>query len=641
MFEKSRLKSVIAASTCIRSVYSVLLLTFGFSVFAGEKMHGVSIFGPESLKYTEHQPFPYLNPDAPKGGTFKTNGGYFTKLTPFGLRGRPPAQIELCFDTLGIKSWDDDEPYAMYGHIVQYYQLSDDKKSMDLHIRPGITFSDGKPLTAEDVLFSYRLIYFQGMNPKWKVYWKNVETMTKVDKMTVRVFFKEYTRDTPIQMSKLTVYPKHVYGVAGVNLANDFEDTPPVGSGPYEIERVEKGKRIVFRRKKEYWADKLPRSKGMHNFGRIDISVYYDDFSRLQALKSGLLDYTVISLDDYMKFEGTYLDQGYLRKETFPVTRPSAMHAQAFNLRRPILKDIRIRRVISSLFDFDIINKNIYYGRNIRLVSFFHLQKRLRASSGPAKGRVREELIRLSRKYNKGDKVYVRQEALTRGPYELGTDSKGKRIPIEERVIAANVYLDKLGWCWDPKAGARRKGDQVLELEFMSNDIWLPFFVDRLSQAGIKGTILKAGPVERKNRGKSFRYDLSNVWYDGRRAPGREMARHLLSERADVRGTSARMGLKNPAADEVMNALMNVKTRSEMEVLSKVFDRIMSAGNYVIPGTWREYDFAAFNNSLAGPKNYCSGLWFRYNVFWFWWIDPEREKAIQAAKEKSLPFKGK
>jgi ABC-type oligopeptide transport system substrate-binding subunit len=608
---------------------------------AGEKVHGVSIFGPESLKFAENEPFPYLNPKAPKGGTFKTNGGYFTKLTPFGLRGTPPPHVEeLCFSTLGIKSWDDDEPYAVYGHVVQYYQLSDDKTYMDLHIRPGITFSDGKPLTAEDVLFSYRLIYLPGMKPLWKVYWKNVKTMTKVDAMTVRVLFKNYTRDTPVQMSKLTIFPKHVYGIPGKDLATDFEDADPVGSGPYVIERAEKGKRIVYRRRKDYWGDRVPKSNGMYNLGRIDISVYYDDFSRLQALKSGLLDYTIINLDDYMKFRGAYLDKGYLRKETFPVTRPSPMHAQAFNMRRPLLKDIRLRRVISSLFDFDTINRNIYYGGNIRLVSYFHLQKRLRASSGPAKGKVRDELIRLAKKYNLDGKTYVHQEALTRGPYELGMGSDGKRIPIEERVMAANVYLDSLGWKWDREIGARRKGEQILELEFINNTKWMSFFIDRLSQVGIKATALKAGKVEQKNRAKSYNYDLSNVWYDGRRAPGRELARHILSERADVRGTTARMGLKNPAVDEVLNTLVHIKDRDEMEIQAKVFDRIMSAGYYVVPGVWRTYDFAAFNNGLKGPKNYCSGLWFRYNVLWFWWMDPDREEAISAAKAKGLPFKG-
>lgn len=620
---------------------SVLIFASNFLLFAGEKVHGVSIFGTESLKYGEDEAFHYLNPDAPKYGTFRTDGRYFTKITPFGLRGSYPLKItELCFDTLGIKSWDDDEPYAMYGHVVQYYELSDDKKSMLLHIRPGISFSDGKPLTADDVLFSYRLIYFPGMSPKWKVYWKNVSGMTKVDEMTLKVEFIDYTPDTPVKMSFLTVYPKHIYGVPGTDLTKDFEKENPVGSGPYVVERVEMGKRIVFKRKKDYWGDKLPKTRGMHNYDRIEEYVYYDDFSRLQALKSGLMDYTALGLDNFMKLSGASLEKGYIKKDNFPLTRPSAMHAHVFNLRQPLLKDIRIRRVISSLYDFDTINNNVYYGTRFRLESFFHQQKRIRATKGMAVGKVRDELIRLAEKHNVDGKIYVPHEALTKGPYELGTDEQGNRIPIEDRVIAANLYLDQMGWRWDPEAGARRKGDQVLSLEILPGGDWLPFFVDRLSQAGIKATIISAGGVEQANRMKNFRFDLCNAWYDGRRAPGREIARHLLSERADIRGSTARMGLKNSAVDEVLHALMNVKTRAEMEVLSKVFDRIMTANHYLVPGTWPERDYACYASHLRGPENYCSGLWFIYNIRWFWWIDPEDDKALSEAKTSGLSLGG-
>ena len=619
----------------------VIFLSSQSFALAGEKIHGVSIFGTESLKYGENEPFFYLNPKAPKVGTFQTSGWSFTKITPFGLRGTAPRNVDLyCFDTLGIKSWDDDEPYAVYGHVVQHYELSDDKQSMLLHIRPGITFSDGEALTAEDVLFSYRLLYFPGMSPKWKVYWKNVKTMTKVDDMTVNVVFKEYTTDTPVKMSSLVIYPKHVYGVPGKDLAKDFEDDFPIGSGPYVVERAEKGKRVVFKRRDDYWGDQHPKSAGRLNYGRIEVSVYYDDFSKLQALKSGLIDYTGLTLDNYMKLSGASLDNGYIRKEGFPITRPSAMHAHVFNLRQPLLKDIRIRRVIASLFDFDTINKNVFYGTRFRLVSYFHQQPRIRASSGPAQGKVREELLRLADKYNLSGNNFIPMEALTRGPYEIGTDSKGKRIPIEERVIAANLYLDQMGWKWDAKIGARRKGDKSLAIELLGESDWLPFFVDRLAQAGIKATIIKAGAVEMKNRLKSFRFDMMNGWFDGRRAPGRELARHLLSERADIRGSTARMGLKNPAVDDVLNQLMAVTQRSEMEVLAKVFDRIMVANTYLVPGVWPEKDLGCYSSKLRGPEKYCSGLWFYYNVTRFWWIDPDRAKELKKAKDSNLPYEG-
>ena len=610
---------------------------------AGDKVHGVSIFGPESLKYAEDEPFEYLATNAPISGTLRLPGGYFSKTTPFGLSGNLAPGVWFCFDRLGLKSWDDDEPYAMYGLLVKYYELADDRNSMRLYLRPEARFSDGVPLTADDVVFSYNLLYDPDMNPADKLRWKNVETLTKIDDHTVEIRFKEYNRDVPIWISYLVVYPKHVYGVPGVDLSKDFEDSFPVGSGPYAMESVVKGQRVTLRRRKDYWGDILPRSRGHRNYERMDYMVYYDSFSKLEAFKSGLLDYCGMTLKEFVKLKGDYFDKGYIRAETFPLTRPSAMFGLVFNLRNPLFQDIRIRRVITSLYDTDYINRNVYYGHNERLVSYFHKQRRIRATTGPATGKVRDILLDLAGRFNDPENgtVHVPEEAFTRGPYQIGTDADGNLIPIEDRMQAANLYLDSIGWAWDPALKARRKGKQLLRFEIVQESEAgeeAMRIVEVLQQVGIDATITRASPLEYTNRRKSFRFDMISGWFDGRHAPGHELARNFLSKEADVRGSANIMGLKNPAVDEVLNILTGIEDREKMEVYARVFDRIMCANIYVLPATWPKHDIGCYWAYLKQPKKYCSGLWYVYNVQAYWWVDKEAKRAIEKAKAEGKPY---
>lgn len=196
------------------------------NIQASEKVHGVSIFGPESLKYKEGEPFNYLKPDAPIAGTLRIATDTFTKVSFFGLIGTQPRLLEFCFDTIGIKSWDDDEPYACYGLVAEYFEIADDKKSMTIYLRKEARFSDGVPLTADDVVFSYNLMYDPDVTPSWRLRWRKIEKLVKVDKHTVKVYFKEFARDVPIAVCRLIIFPKHIYGVPGKNIGTDFRDSP-------------------------------------------------------------------------------------------------------------------------------------------------------------------------------------------------------------------------------------------------------------------------------------------------------------------------------------------------------------------------------------------------------------------------------
>jgi len=615
-----------------------MLLAGAIPAAAGERWHGVSVFGPEGLKYKSGEPFAYLNPDAPITGRLRMPGLSFSKLTTFGLTGRAPQWMEEhCFEALGIKSWDDDEAYSVYGLLAESFELADDKKSLTIRLRPEARFSDGVPVTADDVVFSYELLFDPDINPALSLHMKPVERFVKVDDHTIRVEFKYFTRDLPVYVSRLVIYPRHIYGRPGVNIGSDFREERPIGSGPYRIADYVMGERIRFERRDDYWGGHLPYTKGYLNWKEIEYQVYFDTFSQYEALNSGLIDFKCWFQPDVLhKLDNDGLRKGYLTREFFPITRPAAMRCLVFNLRKPLFQDIELRKVLISLYDFDTVNRNFNYNQSTLLTSYFDNQPQLRAAPGPATGRVRAMLLDLAAKHNTESDEYVPAAALAQGPYEIGTDHEGNRLSLEERVYAASKRLDELGWHWNPRSKVRVKDGQPLAFEILNDDVDLFYFSETCKLAGINARIATLSGLERGNRIRNFQYDAIIGWFDGRKAPGRELARHFLSNEADVKGSANRMGLKNPAIDDVLETMSAAEDRETVETCAKVFDRIMCNQWYLLPRTWPINDHAVYWNYLRGPEQYASGLWTYYNIWYFWWFDEDRYQAIQQAREKGI-----
>ncbi|MDE0838434.1 MAG: ABC transporter substrate-binding protein [Kiritimatiellae bacterium] len=621
-----------------RNVFATVILLSGLCAHqaGAETYPGISIFGPESLKYKAGENYEFINPDAPINGTLHYEGNYFTKLSPFGIMGREAPGLFDVWQPLAAKSWDDDEPFALYGVLAKDFELSDDKLQLTIRMREEAMFADGVPVTADDVIFSYELLFDPGVNPAWKLKWqKNVTRMEKVDRHTVRIHFKESRRDTPLSvLNWWSIYPKHIYGAPGKNLETDFNEVHPIGSGPWEIASYVMGQEITYRRRDDYWANDIPELKGRDNWQRKKFEIYYDDFSKLEALKSGQLDWLVdLPPDVFHQLGGDYFERGFLKKGVFPITRPAAMLCLPFNLRRSIWRDIELRKVIISLYDFDYISKTFQYGDRERIVSYFNNQKHLRASSGPATGKVLELLTELAYKHNDPTNgiVHVRPEALARGPYELGTDSQGKRYPIEDRIVAAGKRLDELGWTYNRKAGVRMKDGVPLKLEIINQEQETFYFCETLCRVGINASLAKLSPLERQGRLKNFNFDMATGWFDGRKAPGREMAKSFLSSDADIKGSANILGLKNPAVDELFKTLATSASKETVSIYAKALDRVLCSGWYVVPLTWPRNSCAVYWDYLKRPEVYCSGLWAQYNIMSYWWIDQARYDEIKRA----------
>jgi microcin C transport system substrate-binding protein len=626
---------------------TILLVTLSIAV-AGEKSHGLSLYGPQDLKYKEGQSYRWANKSAAKGGILNLSSvGAFTKLNPLSLKGTSAPLLGNCFETLGQSSLDPEEPFVVYGSLAEYFELGDEAMTLTCHLNKNAYFSDGAPVRADDVVFSFNLIFDPQYTPGYRSYFSDIEKAEKIDDRTVKFTFKALNKELPLIItSGLIILPKHVYGVEGKDFGKDFDESLPVGSGPYKVKAYDKGAYITYERDKKWWAKDLPLSKGRYNFDTIKSVIFLDPVPERQALKSGMIDAKQISSskDWHHEFNGDYFKNSYSVRRLFtPMERVSNMQGFALNLRREKFKDIRVRKALGAIFDFEHMNKNLFYSQYERCLSFWNGSKEM-STRGPAKGDERKILVDLSKRFNKPKEgvVAVPKDAVIRGPYAVGTAPDGSVFSIYDRILAANSYLDKAGWKYDAEVGARRKGDAILSIEFM---LYGPGFqricnpyIELLAEIGVKGRIQIVQPAEFVKRIKTFDYDIITSSFGGNSSPGNELKNWFHSASASVPGSRNHMGISNPAVDEVIDKIVVADNRKSLVLYTKVLDRILCANHYMIPQWYTKVDRAIYWQRIQGPKVYAGKGAFESEVINFWWFDEARSKRLNEAMANDVPF---
>lgn len=616
---------------------------------AGEPRHGISLYGPQDLKYKPGQCYEHANPQAPKGGTLKLFIlGSFTKLNPYSLKGRVAPGLGLglglVFENLVDDSSDGDEHFSQYGLIAEKIAVAADRLAITYYLNPKARFSDGKPLTADDVIFSFNLIKHPEYHPFYKAYYADVEKAEKLDRHTVRFTFKKYNQELPLIMGQLAILPKHVYGVEGKDFGKDFDDLA-VGSGPYVVESFERGKHMTLKRNPDYWGKDLPVNRGRYNFDRIIYKVFLSAIPARESLKGGQTDANQISSskDWAREYSGAFVKMNYIKKRTFAHNRVAGMQCYVFNLRKPLFKDIKVRKAIAAAFDFEYMNQNLFYSQYTRQLCFFDNNKKM-YSRGPAAGEVRRILLELRKKYNQpaAKKYYVPKHAITRGPYNIGDLPGGGRLSIHDKITLANIFLDKEGWIYDREAGARKKGRQLLKFEILiSNAGWERIvnpFIERLREIGVKASYRLVQPAEFVKKVKDFKFDMIVAVFGQGSSPGNEQRNMWLSKAADITGSRNVVGMKNPAIDEAVGKIVAASDRKTLVTYVQVLDRILCANHYVIPHWYIAYDRAIYWNRISGPKKYAAKSAFLDNVINWWWYDQDKARRLAAAKQAGEPF---
>ena len=535
--------------------------------------------------------FDYVNPNAPKGGTMIVPGfGSFDSFNPFVLKGESADGIrQLIFEPLMVQSQD--EAYSLYARLARDIQLASDKLSVTFRLDPRARFSNGDPVLAEDVKFTFDTLTSDKAHPRFRFYWADIKRAVVVNKYTIRFEFTRVNPELHLIIAQMPVFSRKWVGDKSFDkLSRVF----PIGSGPYTIEKFQLGKEIVYKRNPNYWARDLPSSKGMYNFDHIIYKYYRDETIMLEALKAGEYDFMLVNHSkqwarDYV---GPQFDDGRIIKKELRHKNNAGMQGFVFNTRREIFKDRRVRRAVSLAFDFDWSNKNLFYNQYTRCNSFFSNSEL--ASSGLPLG---DELALLNQ-YRK----QLSEDIFTKVWQPPKTDYPGA---LRKNLRQAQRLLNEAGWrvkdgVLQNKAGRKFEFDVMLAQKGFER-IMAPFAYN-LRKLGIIVHYRTVDVSLYNERMRSFNFDMVVASFGESQSPGNEQYDYWSSRAADQEGSQNYIGIKNPVVDALVNKVVFAKNRKALVTATHALDRVLLHGDYVIPNWYIATHRIAYWDKFDYPK---------------------------------------
>jgi microcin C transport system substrate-binding protein len=593
---------------------------------ASERKHGLSAFG--DLAYpADFTHFNYANPDAPKGGTFSLVGWggvtTFDSLNNFILKGDAAQGLDLLFDSLMTRAAD--EPDAVYGLVAESAEVADDGMSVTFYLRPEARFADGRPLTADDVVFSFEALKTKG-HPLYAQMLQDVVKAEALDPHTVRYSFKgELMRDLPLTVAGLPILSKAYYST------HPFGQTslePPLGSGPYTVGEVRQGRTITYKRNPDYWAKDLPVNRGRWNFDTIRFEYFRDRTASMEAFKAGAYDFREEFTSKVWATEYDFpaIRAGKVKKEVLPDETPSGTQGFFLNTRRDKLKDPRVREALDLAFDFDWTNRNLFYGLYTRTESFFE-NSPMKAVGEPSEAE-RTLLNSLG--------VPVSAEAL--GPAYLPSKSDGSG---QDRalLLEAGRLLDEAGWTVKNGVRVNAQGEpltlEILNFEAAFERLTAPY-IRNLKLLGIDAKLRTVDPAQYQRRLKSFDFDITTERYQMRNTPGVELRSYFGSAAAKMDGSLNLAGITDPAVDALVERVVGAKSRDELETAARALDRVLRAGHYWVPHWYKAANTIAYWDKFSRPEIKPR---FDRGVLDTWWYD-EAKAAKLARPAAAAPKAG-
>ena len=584
---------------------------------AGEavKRHGLTLVG--SLGYPpDFAHRGYVNPDAPKGGAVKLHAiGSFDSFNPYIVKG-DPANMGFVIETLMTSPRD--EISAEYGLIAETVEVPDDLSYAIYNLRPEARFHDGKPVTADDVIFSLNTLREKGQ-PFYRYYYRNISQAERLARHRVKFHFTgPPNRELPQITGQLPVLPRHYWE------GRAFDRTtlePPLGSGPYRIARFEAGRFVEFERVRDYWGERLPINRGMNNFDRIRIDYYRDQTVALEAFKANEYDYRSesTSKDWATGYRFPAAAAGLVRTEQVRHARPTGMQAFAFNLRRAKFRDIRVREAIGLAFDFNWSNRNLFHGQYSRTASFFSNSEL--AASGPV-GPAEKALLERFR-----GKI---PDAAFAGPFTPPeTDGSGN---IRRSLRRAAGLLKAASWAIQDGRLTDARTGEAMEIEFLLvspafERIVAPF-IRNLKRLGIESRIRVVDSSQYINRLNAFDFDMVVANWGQSDSPGNEQRDFWSSDAARRQGSRNLVGIRNPAVDALIETLIAAPDRASLVAATRALDRVLLWNHYVVPQWHIRFDRIAywdkFGKSAKSPKY--------GNDLMSWWVDAGKAASLEERK---------
>jgi microcin C transport system substrate-binding protein len=584
--------------------------------------HGIAMHG--DLKYpADFKKFDYVNSNAPKGGEVKLSAiGGFDNFNNFIVKGRSASGIGLIYDTLMVSSAD--EPFSMYGLIAKSVEMPTDRSWITFHLNPDARWHDGKPISVEDVIWTFDTLVSKG-TPFYRFYYGNVAKAEKVGPRSVKFSFKpgKVNRELPLIIGQLSVLPKHYWK------DRDFTKTtlePPLGSGAYRVKSFEANRTVEYERVKDYWAARHPTHIGQYNFDTLRYEYYRDTTVALEAFKAGSYDFRRESSSKNWAtaYDTPAVRDGMIQKVRLNHNRSTGMQGFAYNLRRDLFKDPQVRRALDYAFDFEWSNKTLFYGQYSRTGSYFENSEL--ASTG----------------LPKGDELAVLQEYQDRLPPDVFSkaysnpknDGSGN---IRANLRIANKILREAGWRVDRKTRIlthektkKQMSFEVLLVSPLFERVALPF-KKNLKRLGIDLRVRTVDTAQYQQRVQNFDFDLIVMSWGQSDSPGNEQRDFWGTTAADRVGSRNFTGLKNAVVDDIIEKLIAAPDRKSLVTYTRALDRVLLSQHIVIPHWHIPYDrvvhWNKFGRPAVTPK---SGV-----QFMSWWVD--RGKADGLQRRKSPP----
>ncbi len=567
-------------------------LAAGWVAAAQPTPHGIAMHGVPALP-AAFAFMPYVNPDAPKGGRLIGGiAGTFDSLNPLIVRGVAVQQVRA-YVIESLMTRGQDEPFTLYGLLAESIETDDERSFVTFRINSRARFSDGKPVAAEDVLFSWQLLRDKG-RPNHRLYYAKVTKAEVLDQRTVRFDFGGVPdRELPLILGLMPVLPKHAVDPA------TFEETsltPPIGSGPYTITNVRAGASVTMTRDPNYWGRDLPVNRGLWNFDEVRLDFYREANGQFEAFKRGLYDFRIEHepLRWHEGYNFPAAQRGELIREEIATGLPKPTDYLVFNTRRAVFADIRVREALSLLFDFEWINRNYFFGLYGRSGGYFP------TSELSAYGRMPDATERtLLRPFS----ASVRSDILD-GTWRLPvSDSSGRDREALRRALA---LLGDAGYQLDGTVMRNRTTRDPFTFELLVTTreherIALAFARD-VKRAGIEVTIRTVDAVQFDQRRLSYDFDMIQNRWDQSLSPGNEQLFYWGSEAADVQGTRNYMGARDKTVDALVTAMLQARDRPPFVSAVRALDRVLMSGFYTIPLYNAERQWLARWNRIERPK---------------------------------------
>jgi peptide/nickel transport system substrate-binding protein len=577
-----------------------------------EPQHGIAMYGDPALP-PDFVSLPHVNRDAPRGGrvVFGEAGG-FDSLNPYIVKGRAPAGLSaLTVETLMGRSYD--EPFTLYGLLAESVETDAGRTWVEFTLREGARFSDGTPVTVEDVLWSMEVLGTKGA-PRFAAAWAAVARAEATGPRSIRFTFNTVNRELPLILGLRPILKKAQW--EGRDFAASGLEAP-IGSGPYIVAAFEPGRFVTYRRRDDWWGQGLPFNRGQHNIAEIRYDYFGDTGVVFEAFKAGVIDTwrETNPVRWQTRFDFPEVAAGAVVKSLIPHGRPSGIEGLAMNTRRPMFADWRVRQAMIEAFAFEFINQTLTGGVQPRIASYFSNSDLGMAVGRPAEGR----------------------EAALLAPFAAGLPPgtvEGYALPVSDGseanrrgIRAATALLAEAGWFVGADGRLRNAAGDAFDFEILlqnGQDEMIAIaniYMEALVRLGMQVRLTTVDSAQYVERTNAYDFDMTHYIRSLSLSPGTEQKLYWSARAAGEPGTRNWPGIRDPAADAMIDAMLSATDRADFVAAVRALDRVLTAGRYVIPIWYADTARLAHKRTLRFPDRtpvYGDWLGFLPEV---WWVE--------------------